>query len=339
MRMNSISALKVAVSENLLYGLIFLPLWFRDQAGGLLRVALWLSRTVVATAIGITITHAFRNDDIPAHALCACINGRALASMQYSSPPFVQPSCTSAISNATAPWRVCDDVGDLGGGELSNETMGSCNYTDDLGSGESDPRPLFLPASNTRTRCWRCTVACCGAYLNARQTANEERQAEALSGLGIDVSEVIKDYTDRYTLETGCDPPDTSSMVESLATAMCRWGMLEPVAKALAYGKWCFKSMSMKLRLLLLIPWTAYTIYFAVALSRISAVYQETFGASDEDLGSTRSGMVTSLLLNMLLYDLVKEFAWAKAFKSEDDLDEYGLPIIETGQSKRVSSE
>ena len=115
--------------------------------------------------------------------------------------------------------------------------------------------------------------------------------------------------------------------------------MLEPVAKAVAYGKWCFKSVSMKLRLLLLIPWTAYTIYFAVALSRISAVYQETFGASDEDLGSTRSGMVTSLLLNMLLYDLVKEFAWAKAFKSEDDLDEYGLPIIETGQSKRVSSE
>ena len=62
------------------------------------------SRTVVATAIGITITHAFRNTDIPDHnALCACINGRALASMQYSSPPFVQPSCTSAISATRLP--------------------------------------------------------------------------------------------------------------------------------------------------------------------------------------------------------------------------------------------
>ena len=40
--------------------------------------------------------------------------------------------------------------------------------------------------------------------------------------------------------------------------------------------------------------------------------------------------------MNVLLYDLVKDFAWAKAFKSEDDIDEDGLPIIETGQSKRV---
>jgi hypothetical protein len=34
-RMNSISALKVAVSENLVYGLIFLPLWFRNKDVGL----------------------------------------------------------------------------------------------------------------------------------------------------------------------------------------------------------------------------------------------------------------------------------------------------------------
>jgi hypothetical protein len=101
--MNSISALKVAVSENLVYGLIFLPLWFRNKDGGSLRVALWLSRMLVSTTLGIVITNGFRNGDIPSYARCACINGRALASMQYSSPPFVQPSCTSAISATRLP--------------------------------------------------------------------------------------------------------------------------------------------------------------------------------------------------------------------------------------------
>jgi hypothetical protein len=103
-RMNSISALKVAVSENLVYGLIFLPLWFRNKDGGSLRVALWLSRMLVSTTLGIVITNGFRNGDIPSYARCACINGRALASMQYSSPPFVQPSCNSSDGNATSLW-------------------------------------------------------------------------------------------------------------------------------------------------------------------------------------------------------------------------------------------
>jgi len=335
-RMNSISALKVAVSENLVYGLIFLPLWFRNKDGGSLRVALWLSRMLVSTTLGIVITNGFRNGDIPSYARCACINGRALASMQYSSPPFVQPSCNSSDGNATSLWRVCDDVGDFGGSELSNETMRGCNYVDDVGSGEfSDPRPLFLNASNTRTHCWRCTEACCGAYLNARQAANEERLTEVLSGFGMDASEMATDFTDPYFLETGCEPPERSWLVESLVTAFARWFMLEPVSKVIAYGKYCCKPVPMKLRLLLLLPWTAYTMYFAVVLSRINAVYQESLGTSDDDLG-VQSSIITSLLLNMLLYDLLKEFAKAKATMSKDDLDEDGLPMIEMGQSKRV---
>ena len=399
-RMDNRSALKVAVSENLLYGLIFLPLWFRDSTEGLLRVALWLSRMVYATGITIVLATQSRRGDIPDHALCACVNGRALASMQYSSPPFVQPSCASATSNGnapwrvcdpfvqpscasaksngTAPWRVCDDVGDFGGSALSNDAddlgsgmddlgsgmddlgsgmeglcgrswqrcfgrketecwdtedpcsgMFGCNDADDLGSGEfDDPRPLFLNASNTRTRCWRCTVGCCAAYLDARQTANEERDEKWWY--------LRRSFIDSDTLRRGCDPPEKISwLVESLVTATTRWFMLEPAVTVIAYGKYCCKSTEPMLRLLALILFWTTMIWVTVEQTRICAVHQEILGASDEDLGA-QSAIFTNLFLNMLLYDLVKEFAWAKIFMSEDDLDEDGLPIIETGQSRRV---
>mmetsp|Transcript_43413 Transcript_43413/g.98080 ORF Transcript_43413/g.98080 Transcript_43413/m.98080 type:complete len:371 (-) Transcript_43413:474-1586(-) len=347
--LGTIDSFRVALHDNLLLGLLFTPFWCSDVARFWLRAFLWLARAAAAVILTVIIELAFRNGTMASDAVCACVDGRPSLSMEFADPPYVQPRCTEVV-NASSPdqaflWSVCscDASGafDVGSGPASYATYTNGTCTDSLlapeircgSSGTDGFRSGWL--AHEIDGCYRsgtglgCTPveACCKAYLHARIVTRYAlppgRKAFSTSA-----------DEQKQALPTSCDPPYVyGPWVKSFIIFAARAMLLEPLFKAVARGKWCFKDCAVLLRVPLLFPIVIYGISFLALLSGHKATLQEALGiAADED--AIRSDIFSAILLNLLLWDLAKDFAWQRWRGDPDYLDELGLPQFELAEAR-----
>ena len=320
------SALKVGISENLLYGLVFLPLWFGDKAVGWMRIALWFTRLSTAICLGFIFALSFRQDSIQEHAICNCVQENEFLFMEYSDPPAMQPTC--ATMNAQYQWALCD-ITDRGSPE-------------DYGSGPSPPSrprapPPDLPTMRTTSplTCWPSTPTCCRSYLNARVIAGKSLLKAAYHDFNARLETLSWDNNLLSARrKIACNLTVRSWQLEAFFLQFLRWLLFEPIVDVIGNGKFCFKKCPKLLRLLFLVPWLIYLFWFFMNFWNINEALRTVLGVTTAKVGAV-SSFFTSLLTSLLFLDLVKATLWAKFMKSERDLDIHGLPIIEETQERR----
>lgn len=303
MGLDAKSALKVAIADNLVYGLFFIPYWFADSAVGIMRVALWATRLTMAVFIMFIGTLATRNSTIQSHAICYCVQEKAFQNMEYSPNPVgMQPKCATRAQGYK--WALCESS---------------------------------LTATTSASSCWSNTTECCKSYLNARVHVGQATLQAALDEFNTDDDALeVWNYTKYTRME--CEPFDPGWVVDSILNNMLRWLLAEPIVNIIAKGRYFFGNCPMIVRGFLLIPWVVFLPVFFLRYYNVTYAQRVVFGVSPDDVG-LESSVFTSLIVSLLFFDLIKSTVWKMKFGSEEqDLDENGLPVIDSSAKLKVGA-
>jgi hypothetical protein len=302
MGLDAKSALKVAIADNLVYGLFFIPYWFANSAVGIMRVALWATRLTIAVLIIFIGTLATRNGTITSHAICYCRQEKVF-NMEYS-PEGMQPTCATRAQGYK--WALCES----------------------------------LPTATTSaSSCWPNTTECCKSYLNARVHVGQATLQAAIDSMGTD-DDALKNwnFTKYSDKEMECDTSGIGWVVENILNNMLRWFLAEPIVNSIAKGRYFFGKCPMIVRAFLLTPWLVFLPVFFLRYYNILYAQRVVFGVSTDDVG-LESSVFTSLVVSLLFFDLIKSTVWKMQFGSEEeDLDENGLPVIDNSAKLKVGA-
>ena len=361
-----IPALKVAVAENLIYGLFLLPFWFATTRGGVLRLILWIERMVYATLLAIIISLAFRNGNIGDAAVCNCLLQKEMFHMEYSFPTQVQPQCntilqTSAIWNQNETFSQCRCANSSVPGSdrclsLVGETTFCTNTSAHSANTSASSKKIRTSPGGFRLEwlsmgitnnswCVRndCTAAeaCCAAYFNVRigtflqQDAPESRAIKRLASEcdEDDVSCIADQWNPPVFCDKLSDPQEgyRSALIESACSFLARGCFLEPLINCVARGDYCFSRCPMIMRIPCVLPLIAAFAWILSYLWPAVRGHQLMLGVSDEEVG-LQSGIISNLLYNFLLWDFIWEFAKALVW---GEVDHRGRPVIEIGQTRK----